>query len=132
MEVRFFSYPETQPGQSQTHKTRELSWQSQKRGKWIWKRKCPLGSSFKCYPIWCLPSFILEYPLDTIKCVLVSFCGPARSRGLTHTILCEETRQSVLPLSSCISSYKTGRKHGSLCPAKTDSRKPYLRCLSKS
>ena len=73
--------------------------------KWIWKRKCPLGSSFKCYPIWCLPSFILEYPLDTIKCVLMSFCGPARSRGLTHTILCEETRQSVLPLSSWVSSY---------------------------
>ena len=72
---------------------------------WIWKRKYPLETSFECYPIWCLP-FMLEYPLDTIKCVLVSFCGPPRSRGLTHTILCEETRkQSVLHLSSWVSSY---------------------------
>lgn len=52
------------------------------------------------YPVWCLPSFILEHTRDTLKCVLVSFCGPARSRGLTHHLVGGNKTVCPSPLSS--------------------------------
>ena len=61
---------------------------------WIWKRKCSLRLSFKCWPICCLPSLRLEYLLYCvgIKCVPVSSDGPTRSQQPVRTLLCEETR----------------------------------------
>ena len=62
-------------------------WKSQLCPRMDLEKKMSLRDKLRALPSLVSAFLHIGICTDTIKCVLVSFCGPARSRGLTHHLV---------------------------------------------